>query len=330
MQKKRNKFLKFKGIINKVISNWPVKILAFVAAVLLFNYNEMSTLNTKTINIPLSIIKAEGLTISGTYIKIIRCEIEGEDKEYISEITPEEFMIDFMVYIDLSNISQPGTITVPIYIKRHDVLELYGVSVKSFYPTELSISLEEEVTKTLPVIANQKGSPTRGYTLEYTLEPSVIRLSGPKTLMESINEVYTEEINVSGKAYDFNVTLKVETPDPLISITGNDIVEYYGIIEETIITKLFENVPIKIVNKDPEMIVDNIALEGQIKIQGPELLLEDFEALDISLNLDLRGITVPSVYTIELLPNVPAGTEIIDYQPKEISVFVKREYKSFR
>lgn len=313
-----------------MISNWPVKILAFAAAVLLFNYNEMSTLNKETINIPLSIIKADGLTISGPYIKMIRCDIEGENKEYISEITPEKFMTDFIVYIDLSNIKQPGEITVPVTIKRHDVLELYGVSVKSFYPTELSISMEEEVTKILPVLANQKGSPTRGFTLEYTIEPSVIRISGPKTLMESIDEVYTEELNVSGKMYDFNVTLNVVAPDPLISITGNDIVEFYGIISETIITKLFEKVPIRIVNKDPEMIVDDIALEGQIKLQGPELLLEDSEALDISLNLDLRGITVPSVYTIELLPNVPAGTEIIDYQPKEIPVFVKREYKSFR
>ena len=322
--------MKFKSLINKIIANWPVKILAFVAAVLLFNFNAMQILRKETINVPLSIIKADGLTIGRNYPKIVSCEIEGENEEYISNISPEEFMKDFMIYIDLSNITQPGEINVPVNIKRNEVLELYGVSVKSFSPTELSIYLEEEVTKTLPVIANQKGFPARGYTLEYILEPSLVRLSGPKTLMESISEVYTEEINISGRALDFITTLNVSSPDSLISITGNDQVEFYGIIKETIITKIFENVPIKIVNKDPEMIVDDIDLEGQIKLQGPELLLEDFESLDISLNLDLRGITVPSVYTIELIPNVPPGTEIVDYQPKEIPVFVKREYKSFR
>lgn len=322
--------MKFRGLFNKIIENWQVKILAFTAAVLLFNYNEMQTLKNKTINVPISIIKADRLTIARPYPKIISCTIEGENEEYITNISTEDFMKDFLVYIDLSNITQPGDINVPINIKRNEFLEPFGVSIKSTTPSELSIFLEEEVTKTLPVLVNQKGSPAKGYTLEYELEPSVVRISGPKTLMASINEVYTEEISTSGRTSDFNAILTVITPDPLISITGNDEVRFYGTIKETIITKIFEKVPIKIINKDPEMIVDEIQLEGQIKLQGPELLLEDSELLDISLNLDLKGITVPSVYTIDLVPNVPAGTEIIDYQPKEIPVFVKREYKSFR
>ncbi|NBX77692.1 MAG: YbbR-like domain-containing protein [Proteobacteria bacterium] len=88
-----------------------------------------------------------------------------------------------------------------------------GVKVLSFYPTQILIRLDELGEKYIVVKPNLAGNPSRGYeVVEVKTTPSKVAVSGPLSVLESLEAVGTQEVvidNLRGNK-EFSVNIEVD------------------------------------------------------------------------------------------------------------------------
>lgn len=89
-----------------------------------------------------------------------------------------------------------------------------GVKVVSFYPTQILIRLDEIGEKYIGVKPNLRGAPARGYEVsEVKTFPPKVAVSGPLTVLESLEAVGTEELSIDNLKGPKEVVLHVEVDD---------------------------------------------------------------------------------------------------------------------
>jgi YbbR domain-containing protein len=312
--------LKIKSLLGIIIDNWPAKVLAFTAAVLLFVFNRMNNLKERNVEVLLDVILPKGYAIAAPYQEKVSVTIKGDDEESIAEVKSD----DFWVFVDLSEYAREDEIKLPIRYTRRGPALRSTVFVDRIEPTEVLISLERELTKTIPVRPVFKGVPQDGYTLNrYTVNPSTVEVKGPQSRIEALKGILTEEIDITGRRTDFTLKVKVVQQDPFITISSQRVVEFQGVIREIIMRREYVGVPITAVNLSESLSWDSEVLVSSITLEGPKLFIEALQVDDIRMEIDLKDVHEPGEYKRKLNPSVPPGLVIRDFTPATIEVVVQ-------
>lgn len=106
--------------------------------------------------------------------------------------------------------------TIGLAISDELIGELPGkVKVIGFYPPNVLIRLEEVVEQLVPVKVSIKGPAADGKSVQITrVSPSKIMVSGPKSVVQSLDYVQTQELDVHQVGQDKEITLNLDV-DPL-------------------------------------------------------------------------------------------------------------------
>lgn len=89
-----------------------------------------------------------------------------------------------------------------------------GVKVLSFYPTQILIRLDELGEKYIVVKPNLAGKPARGYeVVEVKSNPTKVAVSGPMSVLESLEAVGTKEISVDNLKGNKEMTATIEVDE---------------------------------------------------------------------------------------------------------------------
>ena len=100
---------------------------------------------------------------------------------------------DIKATIDVSLISQTGTITQYYTLTYPDGVDADAVSIVSSNPSVISFNVTRMSTKQVPVEVQFKGSTADGYIAgEVEYEPKTITINGPESELELIDHVYAE------------------------------------------------------------------------------------------------------------------------------------------
>lgn len=124
---------------------------------------------------------------------------------------------DIKATIDVSLISQTGTITQYYTLTYPDGVDADAVSIVSSNPSVISFNVTRMSTKQVPVEVQFKGSTAEGYIAgEVEYEPKTITISGPESELEQIDHVYAE---IGGD--ELTMTRTADVPFVLMDKSGN-------------------------------------------------------------------------------------------------------------
>lgn len=87
-----------------------------------------------------------------------------------------------------------------------------GVKVKQITPGSIQVTMEDLTEKTVRVRPLIKGGPTAGHWIaDIRCEPATVTIQGAKSQLAGITEVYTDEVDISGKqgTIEREVTLRL-------------------------------------------------------------------------------------------------------------------------
>lgn len=300
----------------RALAFWPVKILALAAAVLLFVFNRMNNLEQLVFELPLEVILPDGYVLADPLRSHAIVTVRGEVEGSLRHVTADQFR----AYVDLTRFRREGTFVSAVQYGRRDAAQLADAFVDRVEPTEVTVSLERVAERSLPVVANVVGSPEKGYTLsQYTITPPVVRLRGPRTVVENTTSVLTEEISLEGITGDYKTRIGLIHSSPLVSFVGSSRVEFYGLISKVMVTREVVDVPVTIVNADVRYDWEVRPAFGRLVLRGPEVDLEGSEAPPPRLVVDLRD-AAPRQTRFVAAPEVPEGVTVIEFEPKEVTV----------
>lgn len=304
----------------RITHNWPIKILSIAAAVLLFLFNQMATLEERFLSVPLEIRTGEQFIPAETYPRTVRVTLRGQSEDI--NLVLED---DVKVHADFTQFEEEGRYTVPIRVVKEGSLAHIEPLELQVEPKKLSLKIEKKLSKSVNVEPLLVGYPAKGYELtQYFLTPSSVEIEGLESTVKGLKAVETEPIDLSARTEDFTVRLRLKKPDQFSSFPGGDTVEFFGIIQEKTILKTVENIDLIALDLAGDLAVSGVPDDTAMTVQGSQLLLEKVNTEDFMLTIDCSEIEEPGTYELEVTPDVPRGVLVLKYSPTNVEVEITR------
>ncbi len=302
----------------RLLQNWPAKILSLAAAVLLVVFNSVSRLEDRYFTVPVRLVLPADFVPATPYTQRVRISLRGEADD-IFRILED----DIEAYVDLSAYNSEGVFRAPVQIDRHGAaLDVEPLEIR-VEPLEIAVTLEERERRSVEVLPRLSGNPPAGYDLgQYQLSPSTVEIQGPRSLVEDVHSIDTEDIELAGRRSDFTVRVRLLRPNQLIRFIGGDVVEFRGVIEEAVVLHTFEPVETVLLDLPPNLTIVSPLPAGSVRVQGRQFDLDEVQAGDVQLVADASAVTGPGTYELPVRPDVPRGLLVLRYEPERVEIEV--------
>ena len=212
----------------KITEKWHVKVLSVAAALILSIFYRMSTLENRIFTVPLKVEASQTLVPLHSFAGSARISLRGEANG-IFPILEE----DIEAYIDLGKYTNEGTYKIPVRIrKKGSALGVDPLEI-SVLPAEISITLEQKVSRSVPVFPAFRGTVEEGFELtSLSITPDSVNAEGPRSIMNSQLEFNTETIDLERRYEDFSILVNIINNNPLVTIHENRMIQYSGTISQ--------------------------------------------------------------------------------------------------
>ena len=177
-----------KSFPNKLRHNFWLKLvslaLAFVVWVIVVAYYNPETTNTiegvpVTVNYEQSVLKEQGLILVTVPDETIDVKIEGR-REKLALIGKDKVT----AVISIASVTKPGEYDLPINV----AVDGQTVTTVSQSKQTMRLKFEKAISSQFTVDVITKGEVAKDYVLEKVATPTVVTVSGPKSVVEKITE----------------------------------------------------------------------------------------------------------------------------------------------
>ncbi len=309
--------MRSRPLIERLTANWPVKIISVTAAIVLYLFYRIGSLEERFLSVPLRIDVQNEFVPVGENPNSVRVTLRGSEDEIFLIIED-----DIDAYVDLTDRDREGQFREPVMIRKTGTAENTDVEI-TVQPVEVTVTIERRIVKSLEVLPDIVGFPARGYELtRYGVSPSNLEVEGPRSAVESLNQIRTEEINLEGRTENFTIRVRVNLDVPSASLVGSDIVEFNGTIQEVVVSRSFDDVPVEAVGLEPGLAAELEQTRGLLRLRGPQLVMESLDVSQIGLFVDAAQADTPGEYRIPIRARHPEATEATDIVPDEVTINV--------
>lgn len=195
---------------------WGLRLVALALGIGLWFGISLSNRDVsaeKVVETTISYVRPEGLILMNprTTVKVT---VSGP----MSEIRT---LIPYLVYVQVSlEGEQPGLVRKGL--SAEDVtLPDPKLTVTSIDPNVVTLDLDRSMTTTLPLEAFFAGEPAAGARVlmdRVVIDPPQVTATGPARILEGVEKLDLTPISLEGHAIDFQQTVTVITPDPLVQV----------------------------------------------------------------------------------------------------------------
>lgn len=310
--------MELRGLINKITENLPAKMLSIGLALALFVIHRMSILEERSFSSPLRVEVEPNIAAASPYPATVNVTVRGEG-EKIRSLTEEHIE----PYIDLRGKGR-GTYRAAVNFRKKGAAQSIEPLEIRVEPLELSVTLDNKISKYVPIKADLRGTVKPGYELvAFTLNPAQAFLDGPSDLMTGITEITTVSVELEERSEDFSLLVTLLNPNPLTSIRGVAMVEFHGTIKEIMGLENFSGIFIKPEGLAGRFSADLEIKTGTVRLGGNPQELQQFRPPENFLTVDCSGITQPGTYTLPVTVQVPPNFTPLRQEPEHVEVRIR-------
>ncbi|MDP3480865.1 MAG: CdaR family protein [Desulfoprunum sp.] len=313
----RDKLLDSRNWQRLLSRSWFLKGLSLCLAVMLWYFVGSDDTVDKNVMIPIEIINLpRDLVISNQFKKEIEVTVSGP-RSLILEMTNRAVTRQ----VDLSS-ATPGTMV--ISNANNSIPVPRGITVLRVQPSSVILSLDKLIQKHFPIKAVASGRIASGYILKkMKMDPEVITITGPQTILFQIDELQTQNINLEGlsESQQRQVPLKLST----------EIVELIG---ETSVTASLQVVPEAVERKVHDIpvvaILDGVQqqvnpAEVTVTANIPKVLIKEKTDLKKLFTVTTTDVLGDGKMKVVIIPreDVKEQIEILAVEPDYVEIVKK-------
>lgn len=305
----------------RLFAHWPAKAASLIVAVMIVILNRNITQSSYYFSVPLTVAFHSAMLPLESYPEEVSIRIRGK-KEALEGISRSMFR----AVADFSRYGRRGGYEAPIDIQRMGpALRVNPIEIQ-VEPKKLQLSIEQKISRTVPIQINTTGFPPAGYEVTRTqVLPSSILIEGPITRVELLESVETEEILLQNQTLSFTSRVRINSSDASIQFPMGEYVEFRAFIEETDVLDTFESINIIVLDLSSSLELASPLPDGLINVQGNVRDLEQMSAEDIQFTVDASTISRPGRYELSPEPIVPPNLTILQYEPNKVILEVRRK-----
>jgi len=299
--------------------NWMLKLLCLVLAFAVWQgVRESNSHEMVVADVPLVVTAGDGHAVLEQSSDVVSIRFRGS-REDISYISRDQVSLE----IDLSGRSDRLRQTVkllPRYVKMPS-----RAHAVHFYPSEITVTIDREVERLLPVKAAFEGTLPEGVQLEKAVcEPASVRVRGAEQRLRDLEQVRTVPIHLDGRYNSFKTHVAVAangqpwTAEPERVSVQMELVERVSTrrIEKKQVRPLLASDDTRVVKIRPEKV--------DIVLRGSPQRIENLNTRDIYAYVDCTELTESAEYEVPVRIDVPPGIQVEKIEPPIVQVVVKK------
>lgn len=202
-----------------ITHNWFLKVLSLLLAGTLWIAVASETSSEIGIEVPLEYRNVpHDLEITGDAANTVEVRLRGS-ANLVKDISPKEVSTT----VNMENMTPGEKI---ISLTSDNVQAPFGTEVIRINPSQVRLTLEQTISKTIQVVPTTQGQPAAGFELGRVLvNPAKIRVQGPESRLRDIDAISTVPIQVDGKRSSVQQTVGLDVPDPQLRLQDPSSVE---------------------------------------------------------------------------------------------------------
>jgi len=310
-----------KHLLDKILDKWPSKVVCLVIAIFLYFFHQASLIESKTFVVPLQ-IEENGIvmhvgSVPGSVAVVVRTS---------DEIIKSVLATDITASVSLDAITTKGSYTLPVKITLSENLMAYDPFEVRLKDDTITIDVDKKVSKYLPMAPSIVGEVAHGYEIDsVNISPSTIEISGPESIVNAIDKIYTTRINVSNAETNFSTETSYQKTNKLISIIDEENFRATISVKPVIMERDFTEIPVEILNLDKELEISGELPLVSIKLSGSMPVLEDYILSKHAVQVNLRDIDEPGTYELPLRYVLPSNLNLIEKSDDELTLTIVRK-----
>lgn len=307
--------------LQKIIEHWPAKLLALSAALLLFFFNRIDTMQQKTFLVPLRLVSDNSMLPAENFSHKIRITVRGSS-EVITTLQDNELE----AVADFSDIQNEGVFRAPIRVNFKGTVPDSESLEMTVDPVELNLRLEKKLVRTLPIQPNFSGQTGKNFELSaFHIIPSIITVEGPRSRLEKLSVMKTEPIDLRGKTENFAVKVRVAADSPLLAFPYGSTVDVLGNIKSSLGTLLIEKKEAQVTGLASSLVLKSPLPPVSVRIRGKDEVLKTVNGDQVKLILDLSGFSLPGeIPNVSFKVELPADVELVEISPPTATIFLEK------
>lgn len=307
-----------KHFLDEILDKWPAKVICLIVAIFLYFFHQASIIDSKTVVVPLQIIEDGIVMHVGAAQKLIPVVIRASS-ENIKLIDTSEIK----AYISLNNISEKGQYKVPVQLDLSEqllALDPFEVKLKE---ENILVYVDRKAFKYVPILPSIVGEVAHGYEIqEISMNPSTVEISGPESVINSTENIYSTRVNVSNAETNFTVETDCQNQSDIITIGDQGPFKATVTVVPVVMEREFEAVPVEFVNLAENLEVNKDDYSVYLKLSGNMNVLENYILSKQAVQINMKDISEPGTYTIPLKFVIPANLQLVEKSDEELTVVV--------
>jgi YbbR domain-containing protein len=302
----------------RAIKNLPLRLLSLgIAAGLWFFVNAGLRSAFVEINVPITYRRLPaGLVIVNHPADWAKVQINGT-RTLLSLLNPERLT----VRLDLTGLG-PGQASYKINPSMFVVPR--GTTVTSVSPSEVILDVDRVVQRDIPVHVDVDGKPASGYEVSGAeAKPATVMAIGPSRYVNTLAQIATEPLDVSGANIDIERRVDLENPNSAVVLTAIRVDAKVDVAEK-ISDREFRAVSVTVRDSDYKF---NVApTRATVTIRGPLLKLQGLDPNGLAY-VDAKELT-PGSHELPLQVELPDGMQLVRELPDKVKLRLYHERRS--
>ena len=224
--------------------------------------------------------------------------------------------------IDFTTVKEEGTTTAQISLQRSGVFAQINNVEITVSPNQITTQLEQKIFKDVSVRSAFINSLPRGYTLENSrVSPSTVRIFGPRTLLNDITEITTNDIDLSNITSNIARNIQLKSPNALVEFEEVTSVNVRISVQQSVVERTFNTVTVVPENLSSQLQVSADIASPTVTVQGALLLLDTYTPM---VFVDLEQYVLPGLYDMEANIVAVEGVTVVSLNPPRVEVSLSR------
>lgn len=302
--------------INRIfMENGSLKLIAFILTLSLFLWVREDRGSAVSVQVPIRLIIPEGTVLVSEPVDRIRATVGGRRSDLSNfdpaQIAPIRLEVDRdtsgLVSIDTEMIDLPP-----------------GLKVTSIQPNFVKVELEPALAKSVEIRARRVGDPGESFDLgEIKLRPKQITISGPRSKVETLEWVWTEPIDVTGRTETFEKRVQLRIDDPLLQYNVDTTITAQVPVTTQEVTRTVQEVAVRAVNTTYAAEISPKSVN--VTVRGPKPIVDKLAPTTIQAIVDLVDEGQPGTFMKQAkITSLPPDVNLVQSYPTDFIVTTKR------
>ena len=308
--------MKVKQFIERHREHWLIKVVCFVAAIILYMLYQFYTVEKKAFLVPLQIHAENGIVAAGSHPNEVRVFVRARPEDIA---TLHEG--DFSAYLDLDYLTTDGTYRVPVFVTLSENAIAIDPLEITVSPELIELDVEEQISAFVPVQPLVSGTPAHGYMLQSVrTTPAEAMLTGPRSMVEQCKRLQTRPVSADGLTTTKVVTAQLESAGVFLQSDIDATVSVELEIAPVTVERTYERLSVHFTNVNSRLQA-HTSETLSLTVSGPQLAVERYTPASSVFTANCAGISEAGFFEVPLSASVPSQFKVVaGTVPKTITV----------